>query len=153
MVGGKSPKEFLIRILLISTVLFYGNYSNLSRKEPLLFADYNMMTEVLELPCSITERAANFYSLQQDGLGIVNILIYNGKTRYFLQIKTRWSKYWNHPDLSGKDPLLFTDYIYNRMADVLELSWSITERPAYFYSLRFDGWSIGIILLYHGKIL
>ena len=93
MIGGKSPKEFLIRILLISTGLFYGNYPDLSRKDPLLFVDYNMMVEVLKLPCSITERAANFYSLQQDGLGIVNILIYHGKTRYFLQIKTRWSKY------------------------------------------------------------
>ena len=59
----------------------YWNYPDLSRKDPLTFTACDLMAEVLELPCYITERSSNFYSLQQDGLGIGITLIYHRKIR------------------------------------------------------------------------
>ena len=59
----------------------YWNYPDLSRKDPLTFTACDLMAEVLELPCYITERSSNFYSLQQDGRGIGITLIYHRKIR------------------------------------------------------------------------
>ena len=59
----------------------YCKYPDLSRKDPLTFTACDLMAEVLELPCYITERSSNFYSLQQDGRGIGITLIYHRKIR------------------------------------------------------------------------